>query len=143
MNINHKKAIDYLQAYDPRIIVMMPVKNAKNLISQSLLSLANQVNVTRKMLVLIADDNSQDNWENDISIKDIISDHRFVVIKTHFNNVYKNRNFLIEFSKDYAKNLEIMLRLDADDFLEETNIIYTIEKYLFSSAFTFINHTHA
>lgn len=141
MNISpaNKKAIGYLRDYEPSIIVMMPVKNAKNVITQSLLSLANQVGVTRKMLVLISDDYSQDNWENNSNIKDILSDKRFSIIKppTGFNNVHQNRNFLIIFSKYYANKLEILLRLDADDFLEESNIIHTIEKYFFSSTFYF------
>jgi hypothetical protein len=147
MNISpeNNKAIGYLRDYDPSIIVMMPIKNAKNVMAQSLLSLANQAGVTRKMLVLISDDHSQDNWENHINIKEILSDKRFLTIKppTGFNNVNQNRNFLIDFSTSYANNLEILLRLDADDFLEESNIIHTIEKYFFSSTFYFYKpYTH-
>jgi len=141
MNISpeNNQAIAYLQDYEPSIIVMMPVKNAKHLMNQSLLSLANQVGVTRKMLVLILDDHSQDNWENDSNIKDILSDKRFLIIKppTGFNSIHQNRNFLINFSKYYANNLEILLRLDADDFLAESNIIHIIENYFFSSTFYF------
>jgi len=137
ISLKNQKAIGYLQNYDPRIIIMMPVKNAKQAITQSLLSLANQVGVTRKILVLISDDQSQNNWGNESNIKDILSDQRFLMIKTRFNHIYQNRNFLINFSKFYAKNLEILLRLDADDFLEESNIIHTVEKYFFSSTFYF------
>jgi len=141
MNISpeNNKAIGYLRDYDPSIIVMMPAKNVKNVITQSLLSLANQVGVTRKMLVLISDEHSQDNWENDSNLKNILSDKRFLIIKppTGFNNVNQKRNFLIDVSKSYAKNLAILLRLDADDFLEESNIIQSIENYFFSSTFYF------
>jgi hypothetical protein len=141
MNISpeNKKAIGYLRDYEPSIIVMMPLKNAKNVTTQSLLSLANQAGVTRKMLVLISDAHSPDNWENDSNIKEIILDKRFLIIKppTGFNNIHQNRNFLITFSKYYTNKLEILLRLDADDFLEESNIIHTIENYFFSSTFYF------
>jgi glycosyltransferase involved in cell wall biosynthesis len=141
MNINpeNNKAIGYLQDYNPRIIVMMPVKNAKNMIMSSLLSLANQTGVRRKMLVLISDDHSQDHWETDSNLKEILSDKRFLIIKPPigFNDVHQNRNFLINFSKRYAKNLEILLRLDADDLLEESNIVQIIENYFFSSTVYF------
>ena len=141
MNISpeNNKAIGYLRDYDPSIIVMMPVKNAKNVMAQSLCSLANQVGVTRKMLVLISDDHSEKHWENQFNIKEILSDKRFLMIKppTGFNKVSQNRNFLIEFSITYANNLKMLLRLDADDFLEESNILCTIEKYFFSSTFYF------
>lgn len=137
ISLKNQKAIGYLQNYDPRILVMMPVKNAKPVIIQSLLSLANQVGVMRKMLVLISDDQSKNHWETDSNIKNILSDQRFLRVKTRFNHISQNRNFLIDFPKYYAKNLEILLRLDADDFLEESNIIHTVEKYFFSSTFYF------
>jgi hypothetical protein len=91
MNLSpeNNKAIGYLRDYEPSIIVMMPVKNAKNVMAQSLLSLANQAGVTRKMLVLISDDHSEEHWENQFNIKEILSDKRFLMIKppTGFNNI--------------------------------------------------------
>ncbi len=119
------KNIEYIQKYSPDIVIMMPVKNVSKTIEKSIVSILSQVNITKKFLIVISDDNSTDDWI--IKYNFLLKNKNIVLFNNCFNSVTTNRNFLINIIKNINKNC-IVFRLDGDDSLTSDNIIYRIEK---------------
>lgn len=122
------RAIKYFN-YTPmeQIVICMPLKNAEKTIKKAILSVLQQVNTKREIVLLIGNDNSTDNSE--AILKEITSQNSNVVLlNVDFGKAYLNRNYLNEYARSNYPNCILIGRLDADDVIYNKNTISQIEK---------------
>lgn len=129
---SYKKSIDRANAffnYTPteQIVICMPLKNAELTVEKSILSVLNQKNTRREIVLIIGNDNSTDNSES--IVKDIASKNpNVVLLNVNFGKAYLNRNYLNEYARTNYPNCILIGRLDADDVIYSNNTISEIEK---------------
>lgn len=115
--------------YNPaeQFVICMPLKNAERTIEKSVLSVLNQKNTKREIVLLIGNDSSTDNSEK--ILREIASQNANVVLlNVDFGNAYLNRNYLNEYARLNYPNCILIGRLDADDMIYNENTISEIEK---------------
>lgn len=111
---------------EEKIGIGIALHNRKKTIRQALESALNQKGVKSKLWILIADDNSDDDWKKEVS--DLLSNPRVIVWKVYFSNVPKVRNFINEFMNKYFANIKLFGRLDSDDVYAAENVLSAIEQ---------------
>jgi glycosyltransferase involved in cell wall biosynthesis len=115
--------------YNPteQIVICMPLKNGEKTVGNAVLSVLQQLNVKREIILLIGNDNSTDNSEmivNEIALEN----PNIVLLNVNFGNAYLNRNYLNEYARKNYPNCILIGRLDADDVIYTENTIAQIEK---------------
>jgi glycosyltransferase involved in cell wall biosynthesis len=127
----YKKSLSRAKAffnYKPteQIVICMPMKNAELTIEKSILSVLNQKNTKREIVLIIGNDNSIDNSES--IVKKIASQNSNVVLlNVNFGKAYLNRNYLNEYVRINYPHCILIGRLDADDVIYTENTISKIE----------------
>lgn len=110
------------------IVIGVALKNGANTIRRALESILLQENVTRDLIVFIANDNSQDDWKEQII--DFIDKPNIIIENVNFGKAYKTRNFINNYIREYIPQAEYIGRLDADDYLVDNFVISKIEKII-------------
>jgi glycosyltransferase involved in cell wall biosynthesis len=129
---SYKKSLDRARAffnYTPteQIVICMPLKNAEQTLKKSILSVLNQKNTRREIVLIIGNDNSTDKSES--IVKEIASNNpNVILLNVNFGKVYLNRNYLNEYARKNFPNCILIGRLDADDVIYTENTISEIEK---------------
>jgi glycosyltransferase involved in cell wall biosynthesis len=104
----------------------MPMKNAELTIEKSILSVLNQKNTKREIVLIIGNDNSTDNSES--IVKKIASQNpNVILLNVNFGKAYLNRNYLNEHARTNYPHCILIGRLDADDVIYTENTISKIE----------------
>lgn len=115
--------------YTPKeqIIICMPLKNAEKTVEKAVLSVLNQTNTKREIILLIGNDKSTDNSE--AILNEIASQNsNIVLLNVSFGKAYLNRNYLNEYARKNFPNCILIGRLDADDVIYNDKTISQIEK---------------
>jgi len=115
--------------YTPKeqIIICMPVKNAERTVKKAVLSVIEQVNTKREIILLVGIDNSTDSSEKILRTM-AYQNRNIILINVNFGKVYMIRNFLNEYARKNYPNCVLIGRLDADDIIYRSNTIAQIEK---------------
>lgn len=127
----YKKSLARAKAffnYTPteQIVICMSLKNAERTVEKSILSVFNQKDTRREIVLIIGNDNSTDNSES--IVKEIASKKPNVVyLNVNFGKAYLNRNYLNEYARTNYPNCILIGRLDADDVIYSDNTISQIE----------------
>lgn len=108
------------------IAIGVAMHNDMASIGRCVRSILNQEGSTRKIQVVILDDNSTDQW-NDV-LKNFENDSRIQIFHTVNNNVSATRNQLNTIIKETIPNLAFIGRLDADDEICHNHVIAEIER---------------
>lgn len=108
-----------------KIVIGMPLKNGAKTVGKTVKSVLSQKGVKRNLILLIVNDNSSDNWQDEIS--EYLKDPRIVVINVNFGKPYAVRNFIIDYVRKNIPDAIYIGRLDADDFLADEYVISQIE----------------
>ena len=108
-----------------KIVIGMPLKNAASTIKKAVASVFNQKNVKREIILVIANDNSTDNWKD--KIEEYLNDDRVIIKNVNFGKSYKVRNFLNDFIRTQISDVDYIGRLDADDYLVDSLTLSRIE----------------
>ena len=95
------------------IAIGVAMHNNASTIRRCLYSILKQEHIKRKLHVVLADDNSSDNWQSEIA--DLLADERITILTLQNNNVVKTRNDINQFILDNIPNCALIGRLDADD----------------------------
>jgi len=111
-----------------KIVIGMPLKNSATTIKRTVLSVLNQKNVKREIILIIANDNSTDDWKKEI--KEYINNDRIIIKNVNLGKSYKVRNFLNDFIRNEIVNVDYIGRLDADDFIVNDTTLSKIEKIM-------------
>jgi len=113
------------------IVIGVPLKNGANTIRRAVESILLQENVTRDLIVFIANDNSQDNWKEQII--DFIDKSNVIIENVNFGTAHKTRNFINNYIREKIPQAEYVGRLDADDYLVDNFVISKIEQIIDSN----------
>lgn len=115
--------------YRPKeeIIICMPMRNAERTVEKSILSVLEQKNTHREIILLVGNDGSTDNSE---SIVQNIAKHNpsVVLLNVNFGSAYLTRNHLNEYARRNYPNCVLIGRLDADDVLHTRETLSEVEK---------------
>ncbi|MGF7109152.1 glycosyltransferase family 2 protein [Treponema pedis] len=110
---------------DDKIVIGVAVHNNQKTIRATLTSILEQKNVKKQIWILIADDNSTDNWKEEV--QDLLSNEKIILWKINFNNISKVRNFINNFIKNYFGKTSLIGRLDSDDVYVNDIVLSKIE----------------
>ncbi|MGL1890594.1 MAG: glycosyltransferase [Spirochaetaceae bacterium] len=108
-------------------VVCMAVHNSIKTVRNSILSVLNQIS-TKHIALLIADDDSTDNWKD--CIADLLPNSKVVILSGVFDSVFNVRNNLLEKSKEFFPDAIWFSRLDSDDTLYDENSIENCYKHI-------------
>jgi len=111
-----------------KIVLAMPMHNSVSTIRRAVLSVVNQKNVRRKLVLVIGNDNSVDNWQEQIA--DLISENIIFFDVADGGKSYKVRNAINDFILSDLENVAYIGRLDADDELADDFVISKLEQII-------------
>jgi len=111
-----------------KIVIGMPLKNGAKTLRRAVKSVLEQKDVKRNIILFIVNDNSSDNWRDEI--KDFIDDNRIVIKNVNIGLIYKVRNFINDYIKNNIKNVDYIGRLDADDYLASDDVLSRLEQIM-------------
>lgn len=111
-----------------KIVLAMPLHNAGDTVRRAVLSIVNQRDVQRNLILVIGDDRSEDNWKDEI--KDLISDKIVIINIVEGGRGYKARRELYGHILNNFQNVAYIGRLDADDELADDLVISKLEKIM-------------
>ena len=116
----------YKQTVQNQIIAIgIAMHNNASTIRRCLKSALGQANCKRKLLFVLADDQSSDNWNDEIA--DLLNDERIIVMHLQNSNVVKTRNMINDYIKSKIGNVALIGRLDADDEYASKTVLAEIE----------------
>ncbi len=106
-------------------MIGIALHNGRKTIRRCLQSVLNQENLSSHLWVLIADDDSNDGWEEDVS--DLLTLTNVMVIRVKNNATHKTRNDIHAYVKKYFGSVELIGRLDCDDTYSDNLVLSRIE----------------
>lgn len=118
-NLTHK------YAKTEKIVIGVAVHNSKNTLRRCLESILAQKDVKRDVWILIADDDSNDDWKK--SLGDILKNEKIVIIDVKNHHTAKTRNDINHYIKMLFENVSFIGRLDADDEYASKDVLSKIE----------------
>jgi glycosyltransferase involved in cell wall biosynthesis len=124
----NREQISNLHNNHEKIVLAMPIRNDALTIRKAIQSVLNQKNVRRKLMLVIGNDNSTDNWKQEI--EDLILDNIVIINIAEGGKSYKVRNAINDYILNNLKNVVFIGRLDADDELAEDFVISKIEQII-------------
>ena len=113
---------------DKTIVIGMPLKNSAKTIKSAASSILNQKGVKRNLILFIANDNSTDNWKNELT--EFIKDNRLIIRNVNFGKSYKVRNYINSYIRENIPNVDYIGRLDADDYISDNKTLSKIENIM-------------
>lgn len=125
---NSEKVKKLYLATKYHIVIGVAIHNNAKTIRRCLLSILNQKQLARKIKIILADDNSSDNWQTTVS--DLLADKRIEILHFSNNNVVKTRNAINDYIVKNIKDTALIGRLDADDEYSGEFELSKIEKIL-------------
>jgi len=108
-----------------KIVIGVAVHNNKNTLRRCLESILAQKDVKRDVWILIADDDSNDDWKK--SLGDILKNEKIVIIDVKNHHTAKTRNDINHYIKMLFENVSFIGRLDADDEYASEDVLSKIE----------------
>jgi glycosyltransferase involved in cell wall biosynthesis len=117
------RAIEILS--EAEVVVGMPMRNMAATVERSAESVLRQEGVRGRLVLLVADDDSSDDgpWK----LRSLGERGRLVVIRGRFGAAWAVRNFILRVIERHARRCSLVLRLDADDVMEERGIVRSVE----------------
>ena len=112
------------------IAIGIAIHNNGSTIRRCLESALGQINCKCKLLFILADDNSSDNWHEEVA--DLIDNERIVLLNFNNNNVVKTRNMINDYIKTEIDNVLLVGRLDADDEYASETVLSEIENVYYT-----------
>ncbi len=110
------------------ILIGMPLKNGASSLKRAVKSVLNQRNLTRTMKLLILNDNSDDNWKEEIS--DYLKDPRVIIRDVNIGDITQLRNYILDYSKKELSSQSYIGRLDVDDYIIDEMFFSKLEKII-------------
>jgi len=111
-----------------KIVLAMPLRNGTKTIRRAVLSVVNQKNIRRRLMLVIGNDNSADNWRQEI--ENLITENIIIINITDGGKSYKVRNAINDYILNNLKNVAYIGRLDADDELADNLVISKLEQIM-------------
>ena len=108
-----------------KIVIGVAVHNNKNTLRRCLESILAQKDVKRDVWILIADDDSNDDWKK--SLGGILKNEKIVIIDVKNHHTAKTRNDINHYIKMLFENVSFIGRLDADDEYASKDVLSKIE----------------
>lgn len=108
------------------IVIGMPLKNNSTTFSEAVQSVLAQKGLKRNLLLLVANDSSEDNSLD--SIKHFANDRRIQIVDVAYGKVYAVRNFIRQYVIQNLPQCCLLGRLDADDLLADENVMSQVEE---------------
>ena len=109
-----------------KVVIGVAVHNGRATIRRCLESILSQRGFQGKLWIVIADDNSTDNWEAEVI--DLLALPNILLIKVKNNSVYKTRNDIHDFVHRYFEENFLLGRLDCDDEFSDKEVLSKIER---------------
>ncbi|MGP1506178.1 MAG: glycosyltransferase family 2 protein [Campylobacter sp.] len=125
---NIKKIFNLVHKYSKaeKIVIGVAVHNNKNTLRRGLKSILGQKGVKRDVWILIADDDSNDDWKK--TLGDILKNEKIVIIDVKNHHVAKTRNNINRYIRTLFEKVSFIGRLDADDEYADQTVLSKIER---------------
>lgn len=124
----NRNQVDDLYEKREKIVLAMPMHNASKTIRNAVLSFINQSQVHRKLMIVIGNDNSTDNWYQ--QIKDLLTNDIVIINIPDGGKSHKVRNAINDYIIKNLTNVAYIGRLDADDELADNFVISKLEQII-------------
>jgi glycosyltransferase involved in cell wall biosynthesis len=124
---NRNQILDLYNSRE-KIVLAMPFRNSTKTIRRAVLSVVNQKNVRRRLMLIIGNDNSTGNWRQEI--EDLITENIIIINITDGGSSYKVRNTINDYILNNLIKVVHIGRLDADDELADDFVISKLEKII-------------
>lgn len=116
-----------------KIVICMPVKNAEKTLRAAIESVLHQKKCERELILLIGNDNSSDTSTEIIS--EYLAHVNVISLNLHFGKVSAVRNYLNDYARNNIPDTVLIGRLDADDVLNDEEVIFKINSLYNRSKF--------
>ena len=110
---------------DQEIAIGVAMHNNALTIRRCLSSILGQREIKRKIRIILANDNSSDNWQENVS--DLLEDKRITIIHLSNNSAILTRNAINRYIQEHNPRCVLIGRLDADDEYSSDKEIAKIE----------------
>lgn len=114
-----------LRTLSPSLVVGMPMRNMVRTVARAAASVLDQRGVRKRMLLVVLDDDSSDGSAE--SLRQFASEERIVVVRGRWGSAWAVRNAFLDGAAS-ARGCELTLRLDADDVMEDSSVVASIER---------------
>jgi glycosyltransferase involved in cell wall biosynthesis len=114
------------KADEKKFVIGIALHNGRKTIRRCIQSILDQENLSSHLWVLIADDDSNDGWEEEVS--DLLALTNVMVIRVKNNATYKTRNDIHAYTRKYFGNVALIGRLDCDDVYSDNLVLSRIEQ---------------
>jgi glycosyltransferase involved in cell wall biosynthesis len=108
------------------IVIGMPLKNNRETLCSAAESVLAQKGMKRNLILLIANDSSEDNSLE--SIKHLRDNKSIKIVDVNLGKAYAVRNFIHQYVRENIPNCCLLGRLDADDTLANDYVMSQVEK---------------
>lgn len=110
--------------------ICVAMHNNCSVLHRCLQSILSQKHCSRTIDIVLADDNSSDNWQIELENLSFTSTIRLHILSLCNNNTVRTRNDLHDYVRNRLPNAEWIVRLDADDYLASDNVLYQLEQVI-------------
>ncbi len=111
---------------EAEIVVGMPMRNMAATVMRSAESVLKQAGVRGRLVLLVADDDSTDDGPR-LLLRSFAREGRLVLVRGRFGAAWAVRNFILRVIERHARRCSLVLRLDADDVMEERGVVRAVE----------------
>lgn len=108
-----------------KIVLAMPLHNGANTIRRAVLSVKKQINIHHHLILVIGNDHSTDNWQQ--QIVDLMTENIITIDIKNGGKPYKVRNEINNYILQNIENVDYIGRLDADDELVDEYVMSKLE----------------
>lgn len=114
-----------LRTLSPSLIVGMPMRNMARTVARAAASVLEQTGVRKRLLLVVLDDDSTDGSVE--SLRPFAREARVLVVRGRWGSASSVRNAFLDGASG-ARGCELLLRLDADDVLEDPDVVASVER---------------
>ena len=129
-----RAAVNAIREVDPEIVVVTPMHNGAETIRRAVESVVTQRDVRGKVLQLVIDDGSEDDWLSEM--REAVDGRPTICFSTACRGAVAARNTALGLVRRCAPRARFIVRLDADDLLWDSTVLRRIEQAFRRSVFS-------
>lgn len=107
--------------------ICVAMHDNQSVVGRCLQSIISQQDYSRTIDIVLADDNSSDDWRAELEKLSFPPSIRLHILSLCNNNTVRTRNDLHDYVRNRLPNVEWIMRLDADDYLASNDVLCRLE----------------
>ena len=129
-----RAVVNAIREVDPELVVVTPVHNSSETIRAAVESVVMQRDVRGKVLHLVIDDGSDDDWLSKLG--EAVDGRPTICFSTVFGGAVFARNTALDLVRRSAPRTRFIVRLDTDDIFWDSTVLRRIEHAFRRSVFS-------